>query len=111
MVSRDPVMQSGEWKRMQKRWRAKRMTYCWLCQGTRGPIRYDVKYPHPLGFSLDHVMPRSWYAHLSPEAYRAAILDETNVRPAHLTCNVARKDDAPPAHTLRPNPGKVWGST
>lgn len=58
---------------------------CWLCRGARGPIRYGLRPWHPLGPSLDHVMP----------AKRGGTWDLSNLRPAHYGCNAGRRDRAP----------------
>ena len=87
-----------------------RITYCYLCKGERGPILYDAPYPHPLGFTLDHVIARSRFDHLPEDQRRTALLDETNVKPTHKVCNESKQDDPPPMDALRPNPGMKWGS-
>ena len=55
--------------------RAKRLP-CWLCGK---PIRYDLKAPHPLSFSADHVDPVARGGHNHGE-----------LKPAHLGCNKKR---------------------
>ncbi|MGZ0067850.1 HNH endonuclease [Microbacterium arborescens] len=58
---------------------------CWLCRGRRGPILRGLRPRHPLGPSLDHVVPAS----------RGGTWDLSNLRPAHFGCNAGRRDRAP----------------
>jgi 5-methylcytosine-specific restriction endonuclease McrA len=58
---------------------------CWLCRGERGPIRFGLRPRHPLGPSLDHVVPASL----------GGTWDLWNLRPAHYGCNSARKNRPP----------------
>ncbi len=53
---------------------------CWLCGGARGPIVLGLRRGHPLGPSMDHVVPRSM----------GGSWDLSNLRPAHFGCNSAR---------------------
>ena len=53
---------------------------CWLCGAY---VPRDVKYPHPLYPSVDHVIPLA----KGGEEY-----DRGNCRLAHLSCNSRRKD-------------------
>ncbi|MFG6277936.1 HNH endonuclease signature motif containing protein [Microbacterium sp. S16(2024)] len=62
-----------------------RGSVCWLCRGRRGPIRFDLRARHPLGPSLDHVIPAS----------KGGTWDLWNLRPAHFGCNARRRDRAP----------------
>ncbi|TPX00978.1 HNH endonuclease [Schumannella luteola] len=61
---------------------------CWLCGQ---PIDYDLQWPDPGSFSVDHVVPHS----RSPELRE----DPGNLRSSHLLCNQKRGDrgDGPPA--------------
>lgn len=54
---------------------------CALCLGARGPILFGLRRNHPLGPSLDHIVPLSRGGH--PTA-------PWNLQPAHFGCN-ARK--------------------
>lgn len=52
---------------------------CWLCGK---PIMFGLRPRHPMGPSMDHVLPRSlggWW-------------DLSNLRPAHYGCNSRRKN-------------------
>ncbi len=60
--------------------RALRITYCRLCNGGWGPIRYDAPPRTPLSFSVNHRVPRS---------RGGSITDPTNLEPAHYRCNSA----------------------
>lgn len=51
---------------------------CWLC-GL--PIDPDLRSPHPLSFSMDHVVPVSMGGKVD---------DPNNVRAAHRICNMKR---------------------
>lgn len=57
---------------------------CWLCGQA---IRYDLEWPDPQSFTLDHVRPRSTHPDL---AY-----DPGNWAPAHWGCNLQRQNRAP----------------
>lgn len=57
---------------------------CWLCQQ---PIDYDVSYPDPRSFTVDHVVPVS---------KGGASVDPDNCRPAHLHCNQRKGDRSRP---------------
>lgn len=69
---------------------------CWLCQGVKGPIIWGLRRAHPLGPSMDHVIPRShggyWYLE--------------NLRPAHYGCNSARGNREPP-HRVKVR-SRIW---
>lgn len=56
---------------------------CWLCGQA---IDYDLVWPDPRSFSLDHIKPRSARPDLEHEP--------TNHAPAHLGCNSSRQDSA-----------------
>ena len=55
----------------------------WTCYLCSTPIRLDVGAPHPLAYSVDHVVPLS--------AGGRDALD--NLRCAHLRCNIEKADD------------------
>lgn len=80
---------------------------CHICNGSNGPIRYDLKYPHPLSPSVDHIIPASNFDHL-PDAQRAiAMYDLNNLAPCHKVCNDTKAGDEPSA-PLQCNPGQEW---
>lgn len=56
---------------------------CWLCGGV---IDKDRKYPDPLAWTGDHVIPVSVDPSLA--------LDKSNIMPAHGSCNFARGNKA-----------------
>ncbi|WP_413775521.1 HNH endonuclease [Microbacterium sp. J1-1] len=71
---------------------------CHLCGGAKGPIRFDLRRWHPLGPSMDHVIPRS----------RGGTWDLWNLRPAHYGCNSGRRDrDIPARPGIR---SRRWGT-
>lgn len=53
---------------------------CWLC-GL--PIDPELKSPHPMSFSVDHIVP------VAP-SFGGAVADPGNVRAAHRICNMKR---------------------
>lgn len=57
---------------------------CWLC---RMPIDYDLEWPDPDAFELDHLYPRSTH----PEH----TLDPANFRASHKLCNGKRGNSMP----------------
>jgi 5-methylcytosine-specific restriction endonuclease McrA len=59
---------------------------CWLCGE---PINYQLKFPHPRSWSLDHLIPITDNPRL--------ILEPNNFRSAHLDCNRHRGSEAPPS--------------
>lgn len=89
------------YQQAKARLRARRLPDCVLCQGHRGPIRYDLGYPHPLSFSAEHVIP----VHIGGGSGPLA--------PAHLGCQ--RRQGAAITNTRRrharpmPLTSKRWG--
>ncbi|MET3635654.1 HNH endonuclease [Curtobacterium oceanosedimentum] len=69
---------SAEWRRVSAIVRRPHDP-CRLCGK---PIRYDHKFPHPLSFSVDHIVPidrgGAWF-------------DLSNLQAAHLSCNSAKQ--------------------
>lgn len=100
-----------EWRRIRSQVLAGQPAYCYLCQGARGPIRYDVKYPHPLSPTVDHVIPASTYNHLPDAERKAALHDLRNLKPAHKKCNDEKQNSAAPLSSMKANPGSTdWYS-
>ena len=59
--------------------------FCWLCNGA---IDYQLKYPHPYSFSLDHA--------ITVKENPDLMLDPLNFRASHSDCNIGRGTDDPP---------------
>ncbi|MCT1450635.1 HNH endonuclease [Corynebacterium sp. p3-SID1194] len=81
------LWRTGEAVQLRKRYRQQcENTHapCWLCGQ---PIDYQAAALHPNSFEVDHYLPRRDYPHLA--------LEETNLRPAHSSCNRSRgaRDD------------------
>ncbi|QBP29784.1 HNH endonuclease [Mycobacterium phage Typha] len=89
---------SGLHKRLKADYRKDcrdRQERCWLCLQ---PIDYELAYPHPESFSLDHALPVSTHPELGN--------DPMNFRPAHLVCNQMRGDEEP--HIDLGTPSESW---
>ena len=70
---------SAKYKQAHAQLKAEQLP-CALCHH---PINYELTYPHPYSFSVDHAIPRSYAPHA----------DETiGLRPAHLVCNQRRSN-------------------
>ena len=65
---------------------------CWLCGE---PIDYQLKFPHPQSWSLDHAIPIKHNPRL--------MLEPNNFRSAHLHCNNNRGTDTPAADLGQPS--------
>lgn len=76
---RRPDLYSPEYRAARKALRALGRP-CWLCGK---PIRYDLKGPHPLSFTADHVVEPG-------RCDPAMVNDPSNLRPAHYGCNSRR---------------------
>lgn len=70
---------------------------CAICRGRRGPIQFGLRPRHPLGPSLDHLIPLS----LRPDL----ALEPSNLQPAHFGCNAGKRDRVPRPSNLR---GWTW---
>lgn len=69
-------------------WRLRRRVLerdAWTCYLDGRPIRRDVRWPHPLSPSVDHVVPRA----------AGGSDDPANLRAAHWGCNQAKGDALP----------------
>ena len=95
------------WQKVRNRVLAGEPKFCYLCNGGRGPIRYDLKYPDPLSPSVDHVIPAKRFDHLPDAERKAAMLDMSNLKPVHKICNDRKSDSDPPPTALKANPGKT----
>jgi len=69
---------SALFRRLRRQQQAKGLP-CWLCGQD---IRYDLKWPDPQSFSLDHARPLSEFPELAE--------DPENFRSSHLSCNIGR---------------------
>ena len=65
---------------------------CWICGG---PIRYDLKTPHPLSFEYDHYYPASRWREFGYASQKACVHDPSNGRSAHRICNERRQGAMP----------------
>lgn len=82
------------WKQLVRRYCTPSST-CGICHGVRGPILFGLRPMHPLGPSLDHVVPANACR------YAWQLWDPSNLQPAHLGCNSGKRDRAPRAVSLR----------
>jgi hypothetical protein len=78
---RDPALDGYAWKQIKQFWRRQHGP-CWRC-GL--PIRYDLKWPHPMSLVVGHIVSRA-------EARRAgwpesAINALRNTSPEHVACS------------------------
>jgi hypothetical protein len=71
---------------------------CWLCDNSIGPIGYNLDYPHPLSWSLDHA--------LTVKERPDLIMDPLNFRHSHHDCNQRRGSDDPAIDLGEPS--EVW---
>jgi 5-methylcytosine-specific restriction endonuclease McrA len=100
---------SREWQRIRRIVLAGNPTYCYICNGSRGAIRYDVRHTHPLAPTVDHVIPMKAVAHLSKATQRAHMMRMDNLKPAHKVCNDSKKDGPViPAPLPQVNPWPGW---
>lgn len=78
MVSEDAGRRGPRWRRLVANLRMQRRP-CWLCGQ---PIRYDLAWPDPESFTVDHIKPWSTHPHLRE--------DPANLAACHLACNQHR---------------------
>lgn len=69
---------SARFEQLKRAQRAKKLP-CFLCGQ---PIDYDLEYPHPDSFSVEHIIPRSVDPRLAE--------DPGNIQSSHLRCNQSR---------------------
>lgn len=74
-----PGRNDKEWRALCKRLRATLPPVCWL-DGEEIDLRLSGR--HPMGWTLDHVIPLSERPDLAN--------DESNLKPAHRRCNEQR---------------------
>lgn len=58
----------------------------WVCGLCGAPISRDIKFPDPMSWSLDHIIP------LAKDPGRVYAYDKDYVQPAHLRCNGSKQD-------------------
>ncbi len=71
------------WRRLHAGVKVRRHP-CWLCGQ---PIDYQLAWPDPASFSVDHQHPLSTHPHLAE--------DPANLRASHLGCNSSRGQRPP----------------
>lgn len=72
--------QGGTWRRLVKLV-CQPGSVCAICKGAKGPIIFGLRRNHPLGPSVDHIVP------LSKGGHPTAIW---NLQPSHFGCNAAK---------------------
>jgi hypothetical protein len=90
--------ETREYKEFKTRFRAtcaREKRPCHLCNGD---IDYSLRYPHPLSFSMDHLIP----VKERPEL----LMDRNNVAASHLDENIGRGTDEPSLDTGLPS--ETW---
>ena len=90
--SHDPID-----KRLRERLRRQQIEHCYICNGARGPIRYDLDHLDPLAFAVDHVIPLS----------RGGQKIAGNCRATHRVCNRLKSDSMPGDTPATPRPSKA----
>lgn len=80
MAAKRPGREGRPWRRAKERVRRTQNT-CHLCGH---PIDKTLRWPHPMSFTVDHIIPVS----TAPELAR----DPRNLAAAHLTCNSSKQD-------------------
>lgn len=73
---------SAEWKRLVAQYCVEGVT-CSICHGAKGEVLFGLRPRHPLGPSLDHVVPLDRGGHPT---------DPGNLAPAHFGCNSGKRD-------------------
>lgn len=69
----------AQWIKLTRYLREVLPPVCWICGDA---IDLALRHPHRMSWSLDHVKPLSTHPELAH--------DESNLRPAHLSCNSKR---------------------
>lgn len=90
---RRPDLDTAEYRKARAELRAEGGS-CWLCGW---PIRYDLKGPHPLAFSADHVQAASHGGQ-----------HDGNLRAAHYGCNSRRGALQQQGVNVDPRPERAW---
>lgn len=98
------------WRKVRSRVLQGQPKYCYLCAGERGPIRYDLKYPHPLSPSVDHVIPAQTFDHLPDAEREIAMYDISNLKPCHKVCNDEKSNGVAPMEqiVMKPVHSEEW---
>lgn len=95
---RDPRQANGrERKKAASRYAAMDAP-CTLCNGRRGPIRYDQPRNHrfPLSLTIDEIRPVSRWAEFGYSSARECACDPSNWQPTHWICNATASDKRKP---------------
>ena len=71
------------------------------CHGCTYPIDTQLRYPHPLSWSADHIIPKSKLTRDDPRMWRIS-----NLQAMHLRCNQARGNKTPQPRGL--NTSQQW---
>lgn len=72
-------LKTARWQKLCARLKLTRPPVCWYCGED---IDMTVSGKHPRGWTLDHIVPRHAAPHLT--------WDESNLKPAHFSCNTTR---------------------
>jgi len=88
-VSSD-ILRTARWKNLCARLKATRPPICWWCGEA---IDLSLSGRSPMGWTLDHTIPRFVAPHLT--------WDESNLQPAHHNCNSTRGGQPQPVQTSR----------
>jgi len=75
----DPELKSARWRKLCEEVKRETAPICWRCGGW---IDLELSGRNPMGWSGDHIKPRSTHPHLT--------FVKSNIRPAHMKCNSAR---------------------
>jgi 5-methylcytosine-specific restriction endonuclease McrA len=96
---------SGEYQRARQRYLNQARAHhnkdgttgdpCWLCGQ---PIDYQLKFPHPRSWTLDHAIPITENPNL--------MLNPSNFRSAHNDCNNSRGNNNPRIELGEPS--EIW---
>lgn len=90
--------QGRPWWRIYRRM-LRDATVCQIPECGR-PIDKSLRWPHPMSFSIDHIVPLS---------QGGSEFDRHNLRPAHLLCNQRRGDGTAARRKARSNPtSRSW---
>jgi len=94
MAKRNPRRANGTLRTKQRNRLKAIGAPCGICNGARGPIRYDQPsdYRHPLSFVVDEIVPVSRWIEAGYSSPEACALDPNNQQAAHWCCNAEKSD-------------------